>query len=322
MGRPLGKKGTRLMANMNVADSWKDESTLVEYLAKQLILGRLAIVLGAGISQFYGLPKWAELIENICRDLGEPPMPSGGDPLLKAGTLKAKYFNGNEQGFSEAVKKALYKNIRPDFQSIRKNDLLSAIGALSMSSSRGNASTIITFNYDDLLELFLEYHGYDTASIDDAKHWAPRHDISIYHPHGLLPLTPGRPVTSTAIVLATSDYLSILGSSSQNLWKPLLQTIFRTHTFLHIGLSGTDLHLQSLVHDLKDTHVITKDRVRYHGIRFVESGKINEDLLIQYDQWGVFTQVVEDFDIQLPRFLFSICQSARVQRSKMDQLGV
>jgi hypothetical protein len=303
------------MANMNLAASWHDEPSLVEYLATQLTLGRLAVVLGAGVSEFYGLPKWSNLINRLCNACGEPDLASGEDPVLKAGALKARHYKGNDAGFSVAVRTALYAGVKSDFEVIRKNDLLSAIGALAMSSSRGSASTIVTFNYDDLLELFLEYHGYVTASIDDAKHWSPRHDVVVYHPHGLLPLGDSR-TCSPQIVLATSDYLSVLGPA-ENLWRPLLQTLFRTHTFLYIGLSGSDIHLQSLVHDLKENHAITKDRVRYHGVRFVESGStVNEDMVTQYEEWGVFTHRVPNFPTSLPHFLFSICQAARVQRSR------
>lgn len=306
------------MGNMNLPDTWDDEAVLIGYLSNQLILGRLAIVLGAGVSQFYGLPRWTELVNKLCRKCGEPDMPPGGDPLMKAGALRTRYFDGNDAGFSSAVKDALYQDVKRDFEVIRKNDLLSAIGALAMSSSRGSASTIVTFNYDDLLELFLEYHGYVTASIDDAKHWSPKHDVVIYHPHGLLPLDESRAVSSPGIVLGTSDYLQILGNSSENLWRPLLQTLFRTHTFLYIGLSGTDIHLQSLVHDLKVNHAVTKDRVKYHGVRFVESASVDKDrdLASEFKNWGVYTHRLNSFSENLPRFLFSICQAARAHRSK------
>ncbi|MDO8335746.1 MAG: hypothetical protein Q7T74_03120, partial [Candidatus Saccharibacteria bacterium] len=160
------------MANMNLADSWQDEVILTEYLAEQLIYGRLAIVLGAGVSQFYGLPSWTELLNRLCHALGEPSMDMGSDPLMKAEALKLRHFSGDSAGFARAVRDALYQGLSVDFEVIRRNDLLSAIGALSMSSRRGSASKIVTFNYDDLLETFLEYYGYVTASIEDGKHWS------------------------------------------------------------------------------------------------------------------------------------------------------
>lgn len=301
---------------MNVADSWNDETLLIQHLAEQLTLGRLAIVIGAGVSQFYGLPSWTELMNRMCRSCGEPDLTTGDDPLAKADVLKARHYSSDEAGFSAAVKTALYSGITGNFEDIRKNDLLSAIGALAMSSSRGSASTIVTFNYDDLLELFLEYHGYVTASIDNAKHWAPRHDVVIYHPHGSLPIGEFR-TNSSQIVLATSDYLAALGPTG-DLWRSVLQTLFRTHTFLYVGLSGTDIHLQSLVHDLKVNHAITNDRVRYHGVRFAVSGEVNEDLVTMYETWGVFTHRVPDYKRGLPHFLFSICQAARVIRTPVS----
>lgn len=313
----IGRKDIRSsMANMNLADSWNDESLLIEYLSKQLTLGRLAIVLGAGVSQFYGLPSWMDLINRLCDDLGETRINRGDDPILKAEALKTRHFKTDNEGFAAAVKKALYQNICVDFEVIRKNDLLSAIGALAMSSSRGSTSTLVTLNYDNLLEMFLEYHGYDTISIDSEKHWAPNHDVVVYHPHGFLPFVQSRATSQSPIVLGSSDYFNILSNSSKNLWRPLLQTLFRTHTFLYIGLSGVDLHLQSLVHDLQENHIVTEDRIRYHGVRFVESTSPNEDLVTQFENWGVYTHRLGSFSEHLPRFLFSICQAARSHRAK------
>ena len=49
---------------------------------------------------------------------------------------------------------------------------------------------MITFNYDDLLEIYLEFHGLVVEPIWRDEHWASNADIRIYHPHGFLPLDP------------------------------------------------------------------------------------------------------------------------------------
>jgi hypothetical protein len=127
--------------------------------------------------------------------------------------------------------------------------MLSAIGSLVMSSRRGYVANVVNFNFDDLLEIFLEFHGFVTDSVFKDRHWAGNHDVTIYHPHGFLPLDKRHP-SSDDITLGTDDYLTVMLPDARNLWRPLLQTFLRTHTFLHIGLSGKDPNLQSLIQPL------------------------------------------------------------------------
>ncbi|MGR4928185.1 SIR2 family protein [Bradyrhizobium sp. CAR08] len=94
--------------------------------------------------------------------------------------------------------------------------------------------------------------------------------------HGFLPLAPDRK-GSDNIVLRTAEYLDVMKS----VWRPLLESFLRTHTFLYIGLSGSDMHLQSLIHGVKDGHAIKEERILYHTVRFAVEGKRDDigDLL-------------------------------------------
>lgn len=297
------------MANMNMPDSWANENALVEHLGGQLAAGRLGLFLGAGVSQFYGLPSWEELIERLCRALGEPVPAKGTSPIKTAGTLKSKHFRSNEDGFKAAVKRALYDGVTLDFAKIRLQPLLAAIGSLVMSSHRGSAAKVITLNYDNLLESYLEYHGFTTATVADGCHWAHNQDVVIYHPHGFLPL--GRGLESKAIVLGTSEYLGVMTSP---LWRPILETALRQHTFLYLGLSGDDLHLNSHWNELSKHHAIVNDRFRYHGVRFTTDPTNDENTNLT-EEWGIFTHILPNHDA-LPDFLFRICQSAREKRMR------
>lgn len=120
------------------------------------------------------------------------------------------------------MKAALYDGIALDFAKISQNRLLSAIGSLVMASRRGSAGKVITLNFDDILELYLEFHGFTTAAIHDGRHWAPQDDVVVYHPHGYLPL--GHANDSDTIVLGTTDFHQIMESE---LWRPILETALR-----------------------------------------------------------------------------------------------
>ena len=259
------------MSDMHLKDSWENETLLVEYLARQLIAGRLGLFLGAGISQFYGLPDWKTLIERLCAKNSEAFNP-GDDVIAKAAYIRATYYRGDADRFKKDLSAALYEGKTLDFALIRQQAMLAAIGSLVMSSKRGSAAKVFTLNYDDLLENYLEYHGFTTAVVWSDRHWAHNDDVTIYHPHGFLPLAD-RPA-SDDVVLGSPEYHRIMQSE---LWRPLLRTALRTHTFLYIGLSGTDMHLQALLEGIGDQHAVVDERTAYHTVRFAVSGHKGRD---------------------------------------------
>jgi len=294
------------LSDMHLPDSWQNEQMLIEYLARQLVAGRLGLFLGAGVSQFYGLPSWQTLLERLCAKNGET-LDSGDDLIRKAAYLRSKYYRGEIERFKQDVSDALYEGKTLDFASIRQNATLSAIGSLVMSSTRGSVARVFTLNYDDLLENYLEYHGFTTAIIASDRHWAQNADVTVYHPHGFLPLAMRS--ASDDIVLGSQQYHQIMQS---DLWRPLLRTALRTHTFLYLGLSGTDMHLQALLEGMPAQHAVADERTAYHTVRFAVSGE-KDEIGPALEEQGVFTHEIPGHS-ELPEFLFKICQKARALR--------
>lgn len=229
-------------------DEWRVESDLIEHLATELLANRLGLFLGAGQSGFYGLPGWKDLVNRLSQMHSFEPLGDGDDSMLRMARIKSVHYSNQNEEFLADVKKELYKDVSIDFDKIRSSQLLSAIGALLMVSSRGSASTVFTLNYDDLLEIYLEYHGVVTRSICEEVHWANNADVTIYHPHGLLPLSEHRS-SSKDIVISAHDYDLIMKEGS--VWRNLLVTSLRTHTFLYIGLSGDDPNLKGMLRKLR-----------------------------------------------------------------------
>lgn len=288
------------------------ESALVDHLADQLTLGRLGLFLGAGASAFYGLPSWKELLDSLYAGAGLPSLKDTDDLTTKAANLRATKFKGDPTRFKAAVKNALYAGRPRDFALIRRSDMLAAIGSLVMSSHRGSAAKVITLNYDDLLEAYLEYHGFTTATIWRGEHWARNDDVVIYHPHGFLPQEGGR--DSDDIVLDVNDFHKIMNSP---VWRPVLETALRQHTFLYIGLSGADMHLHSLWSDLSAHHAVSRERILYHGVRFAIQGR-PDDMRPTLQDWGIHTHEIASHG-DLPDLLFKICQRARAKRSTSEE---
>lgn len=295
---------------MHLNDSWNDPDILTEYLAKQLISGRLGLFLGAGISKFYDLPSWEELVRRMCYNAGVD-FNSGDNWENKVEFLKKVIFKNNNKDFRDSVYQALYKDIKLDFSRIRKNETLAAIGSLVMSSKRGSISKIITLNFDDLLENYLEFHGFTTSIIASEKHWAQNVDAVVYHPHGLIPIGNRKNgAFDEKIVLSSSEFLSIMENKA---WQSILKSALRTHTFLYLGLSGQDMHLKYLLHELTSEHVISNERIRYHGVR-IDTLDGDDEMAQILEEGGVHTHKIDDFS-EMPEFLFKICQRARELRS-------
>ena len=297
------------MIDMSMPDRWTDPANVIEHLAEQLILGRLGLFLGAGVSKKLELPDWKSLVKRLAAAAGDDEPTNDFDPIQTAETLKEKHYR-NDVKFNNAVRDALYQRINLDLSKISQNKLLSAIGSLVMSSQRGTAAKVFTLNFDNILELYLEYHGFTTAVIHNGRHWARNEDVVVYHPHGFLPF--GHADVSERIVLGETEFKDIIGCPE---WRPIIETSLRQHTFLYLGLSGYDLHLQSLWDSLLSHHAIGNSYrgAFYHGVRFTTDAA--DDISTKTEKWRLFTQKCDDYD-ELPEFLFKICQKARELRSK------
>lgn len=291
---------------MGLLEEWEDRTTLQRFLASQLLRGRIALVLGAGISRSFGLPTWEELIQRLYESKGAIP-PPGKTLERQAEHFRRSFFDGRDREYTEAVREALYRGSRFDFGRLRRQPELAAIGALVMSSSRGSANTVITLNFDDLLELYLELHGFVTVSIGNPSHWAETVDVAIYHPNGLLPSfwSSGR-ACSSRLVFDQRSFSERTGKERDPVRQELI-TLMRTHTCLFVGLSGSDMGLDSMLLDVKAVHVADEERHLFWGVRFTDS-----DDVVDKGTWGergVFCVKV-DYARGLPRFLFRLCQIA------------
>jgi hypothetical protein len=282
-----------------------DPSMLRRYLAKQLGRGRLALVLGAGISTAFKLPGWKELLERLYALRGTRP-PKGTDLKQQADYFRVTYFKNDKKGFIEAVKEALYQGVSVSFQDLRHSATLGAVGSLVMASQRGNVSEVITFNWDNLLELYLEYHGFVTLSATAERHWGGRADVSVLHPHGYIPYGPDEK-SSDDIIFDQTSYGDVIGKEEKP-WRQKLLTIMRSHTCLFVGLSGTDDNLVSLLQTCKSQHASRKENSLFWGATFTTSDDRAQAIL--WEEKGVYSKKISNYNTDLPEILFGICQEA------------
>jgi hypothetical protein len=298
---------------MAVQDRFRDEATLVDYLAKQLIRGRLGLVLGAGICERFGLPSWPQLIERLFQTKNTTA-PEGYSAEKSAEYFRAKYFSKNTVGYVNAIRKALYGGVDTSFKALRHSETLAAVAALVMASVRGNISRVITFNFDNILETYLEYHGFVTVPVFAETSWAGLADVEILHPHGFISATAAGP-TSNDVILDQYSYSQTIGNEA-SVWRQRLLVTMCARTCLFIGLSGDDHNLDSLLVAAKARHPYSLQSTAYWGITFAEKNDA-----VATDAWnarGIFCKVVKNFETALPAFLFLICQRAAVFQREMS----
>jgi hypothetical protein len=204
----------------------------VRELRRAFADGRLSLFLGAGASVASGVPAWDRLvtqlyINGIVRKmriyLRVPALvPAVGRwafgrevvPLEVAARGLRRYYESDAM-FLLIMRTMLYgltglqqwSRPRPIEvrKLLRKNDTLRAIAELCRRSipRRRGVQTVITYNYDDLLEWLLG--GRRFQSVWKASTLRPQH-LPIYHVHGFVPLRDGASSLLDEIVLSEDQY--------------------------------------------------------------------------------------------------------------------
>ncbi len=300
----------RGVAGMTSFAEWANRDTLVRYLAGQLVEGRLALVLGAGISVSSKIPDWKMLLNRICDGKKLAHYDFGThSPEQAAGHLKREAFSNDDFAFNTAVREALYSDpeFDPSFEAMREELGLAGVAALVMASHRGTVSNVMTFNFDDVLERYLRYHGYVVKSVSGDANWATRADVEVFHPHGLLPVDASAPM-SASIVFTRNDFGQVVGDSA-NPWNQLALSFMRRNTCLFLGLSGNDNRLFGLLDRAQASHAIRSGGgAMYWGVRFTDT--LDDVVDGEWTDKKVWVQRVADYQTDLPKFLFSIVQAA------------
>lgn len=307
-------------------DHWDIRGELINHLATELNKGRLCLILGAGISTDFGLPSWPKLIANLYE--GKNEVLPDIDNLDAAEYYKNRY----KDTYISDVHKALFKNVNIEFKNLLAHSTLSAIGALVMSSKRGNSSKVISFNFDNILELYLNYFGFVSDSKYEELHWSTEADVEIYHPHGFLSFD-GMSM-SEKIVFDKKSYAEIIGKRD-NPWNIHLNSVMMTHTCIFLGLSGDDINLDSIIQSSSCSHIAIKEDYPYWGVSLVgglsdelnalsdEEKKINKDVIkfksncLKWKERKIYPHIIKNDYSNLADFLLEISQNASKIRMQM-----
>ncbi|NDV57019.1 SIR2 family protein [Bacteroides sp. 519] len=313
--------------SMGQLSLWEDRSSLVKYLANKLKDNSLSLVLGAGVSNAFGLPGWAELITTIEHRI---PFKCNSDDVYEKGNELRDYFeeHGGYSLYLDAVQAALYKEIKDDFEELNDRKILDAIAALCIPSRRGSVKDIITFNFDNILEIYLRYYGIVSYSPVSGNSWRTNSDVNIFHIHGFLP-KDRRETRSESIVFDGKSYKERVDYSNWE-WAPQISSLLRCTTSIYIGLSGNDDNMERFVRDSEVHHAYKKTSDLFWGITFIRD-KGTQDanheetmrkIIDKWKAWKIFPIIIknkdddsaacgrDEFEAQIKSFLYAISQEA------------
>ena len=227
-------------------DFWADRRERIQAKAcESFNTGKNTLFLGAGLSKSMGLPGWDELLMSLLESLKQRKAlsindysacvnDSGQSPLLKARYLKHFY---DELDFSlvSDIRNVLYSHIT------KKTELLPSVCILIKT---GKVESVITYNYDDLLEEALKVEQIPFTPIDRSNRPASG-TLPIHHIHGMVARDTDEAYDSN-VVLSEEDYHGLYNDAFHWANTEQLHALTQTSSFF-IGLSMKDPNLRRLL---------------------------------------------------------------------------
>jgi type I restriction-modification system DNA methylase subunit len=219
----------------------------------------LVLFLGAGCSVGDEIPNWNKLLENLLFDLfnehiededllNRLELINKDDKFFK---IKEKLDKSNlmlgrfikemlDERFTEQTRMSLYNN---DIRDICGNSTLNAISDF-IRDNKDSINGIITYNFDDLLEFYLDKRHINYNSIYNGGINPSQDQIPIYHVHGYLP--KDIVVENDSVIFGEKEYHIQYGDPHS--WQNMIPLKFlREKTVLFIGLSMDDPNLRRLL---------------------------------------------------------------------------
>lgn len=231
----------------------------------------LVLFLGAGVSIPYGLPAWKSLILELLFEQAQGTRRLGPmwphyrravaswmtdyfeyDPLVLARMVERTLGTNNRSDvpppvsatnqnlFLSRLRSHLYANHRVPAE----RTTLNAIGDLiAMSNANRGVASVVTFNFDDLLERELKGRRVRVQSVIDPTR-VNGNGIPIVHAHGSIPRTG--PISRKDVVFTEPDYHRLTESVFHWSLSFIVERL-RKNTVLFIGLSMSDPNLRRLL---------------------------------------------------------------------------
>jgi hypothetical protein len=278
-------------------------------LAHLLHARQLVLLLGAGASADLGLPGWSDLVKRCAEQYGEDDqysnITSSADLMQAIDRLRRAHDLSREE-MIDTVRNALYGPAAAEESPQHTFDafgypLLSALGAMMMASARGSAGEVFTLNFDDILEWYLDLHGFSSEVVAELPMTLRGDvDVHVFHLHGFVPLDRSRYTSSSWIVLSQQELEERLAKNADYPWEALLLNRLQSKVVLAIGTSMADIDIKVSLRRARKTVE--------RPLGFV-LGKHDADKAGELREAGLVPVSFEDHG-EIPHFLLEVCQIA------------
>ena len=292
----------------------EDTNSKILLLHKALIERKLTLVCGAGVSKSSSIPLWSELVANIVADVFDF---DNNDEFVnklllsinRSNIILGKYLKIIlKDNFENVLRKHLYRDIHDEDTKFKESDLIGAISKLAQINSESSGiNSIITFNFDDLIENSLKLNKINYCSIWKESQEIHSGDLPIYHVHGFIPQQFS--VDDSGIVFSEDDYHSQFIDPYS--WSNMIQlSTFASKVCLFVGLSLSDPNLRRLL----DISSRRNPQIRHYIIERKLScdDKINNitNMLFEQDANSLGINVIWCSDYaEIPRILNKIAMA-------------
>lgn len=267
----VNEESSSLLQKRDAVPSRKNDlEEKIGLLKEALIDNQLTLVCGAGISRDSSIPDWNELLVNILNEvffnenLDIPESKVLAEDLIslmpQSNLILGKYLRlVLKDDFEKVVQEHLYSyyNQDRDFESSMmvqgheiinyalETNMMKAIVELARPKRRGKRlESIITFNFDDLIECALSKHNIEYCPIWKEGQIYGMDALPIFHVHGFLPNQ--REIDSPNLVFSEEAYHSQFIDPYS--WSNLIQlNTFSANICLFVGLSLSDPNLRRLL---------------------------------------------------------------------------
>lgn len=251
----------------------KDSKKSFQNFIKDSKKGNITLFCGAGISVSAGLPTWYSFLKKIVStflvhwqfqekgnqmykdrvpknmsiamigEFFENELPKGlSDQFLKEDSLILAQLIKNciePKNWTYLLRKSLYGEGN---ENLKKSTLVKSIVKMIIQNMN-LIDSVVTYNYDDLIESSLNNKSFKTTSIVNENSYKKFKHFPVYHVHGILPIKGG--ITSK-IYLSEDDFLSEIKQPT-SWYNNLHASKLTNNTCLFVGLSFNDPNLKRLL---------------------------------------------------------------------------
>lgn len=258
----------QVIENENV--NWKDErEKIILSLIDTFKNRQFSLFLGAGVSSSAGMPNWNKLLNSLfvsylanefdkSKNITDTDINEIVDRLNQvdeqSALMAARYLRkglskqqSNDETFVKAITKSLYE-LRDKTKS-ENSSLINSITNICMPRQNGaRIKSVITYNFDDLLEKNLTSKSIKHHSIYTENEISSSDELPVYHAHGFLPENRNlyHSLDKTTLVFSEEGYHHIYSNPYH--WSNLIQLYnLKENNCLMIGLSMTDPNLRRLL---------------------------------------------------------------------------